>query len=40
MNKKKQIAIVTGGAKRIGASICRRLHKANINLIIHYKRIN
>ena len=37
MNKKKQIAIVTGGAKRIGASICRRLHKANIDLIIHYK---
>ena len=37
MNKRKQIAIVTGGAKRIGASICRRLHKANINLIIHYK---
>ena len=37
MNKKTQIAIVTGGAKRIGASICRRLHKSNINLIIHYK---
>jgi len=37
MNKKKQIAIITGGAKRIGASICRRLHKANIDLIIHYK---
>ncbi|MDC0183017.1 pteridine reductase [Nitrosomonadales bacterium] len=37
MNKKKQIAIVTGGAKRIGASISRRLHKANIDLIIHYK---
>ena len=37
MNKKKQVAIITGGAKRIGASICRRLHKANIDLIIHYK---
>ena len=37
MNKKKQVAIITGGAKRIGASICRRLHKANIDIIIHYK---
>jgi pteridine reductase len=37
MNKKKQVAIITGGAKRIGAAICRRLHKANIDLIIHYK---
>ena len=37
MNKKKQVAIITGGAKRVGAAICRRLHKANIDLIIHYK---
>ena len=37
MNKIKQVAIVTGGAKRVGAAICRRLHKANIDLIIHYK---
>tara|TARA_B100000795_G_scaffold69735_1_gene48620 strand:+ start:1281 stop:2030 length:750 start_codon:yes stop_codon:yes gene_type:complete len=37
MNKKKQVAIITGGAKRIGAAICRRLHKANIDIIIHYK---
>ena len=37
MNKKKQVAIITGGAKRIGAAICRRLHKANVDLIIHYK---
>ena len=37
MNKIKQVAIVTGGAKRVGEAICRRLHKANINLIIHYK---
>ena len=37
MNKKKQVAIITGGAKRIGAAICRRLHKASIDIIIHYK---
>jgi pteridine reductase len=37
MNKKKQVAIITGGAKRVGAAICRRLHKANVDLIIHYK---
>ena len=37
MNKKKQVAIITGGAKRVGAAICRKLHKANIDLIIHYK---
>jgi pteridine reductase len=37
MDKKKQIALVTGGAKRIGASICKRLHNANIDLMIHYR---
>ena len=37
MNKKKQVAIITGGAKRNGAAICRRLHKASIDIIIHYK---
>ena len=37
MSKKKQIAVVTGGARRIGAQICRRLHQANIDLVIHYR---
>ena len=37
MNKKKQVAIITGGAKRVGKAICQRLHKANIDLIIHYR---
>jgi len=37
MKNNKKVALVTGGAKRIGASICRRLHKSNINLIIHYR---
>ena len=33
----KKIALVTGGSKRIGASICEELHKSNINVMIHYK---
>ena len=37
MNKKKKVAIITGGAKRVGAAISRRLHKANIDIIIHYR---
>lgn len=37
MKSKKQVALVTGGAKRIGASICKRLHGADIDLIIHYR---
>jgi pteridine reductase len=28
--------VVTGGAKRVGAAICRRLHDAGANLAIHY----
>ena len=32
----KKIALVTGGSKRIGASICEELHKSNINVMIHY----
>lgn len=29
-------ALITGGAKRIGAEICRKLHKAGFNLAIHF----
>ncbi len=29
-------ALVTGGSKRLGAAICRALHKAGYNLLIHY----
>lgn len=28
--------LVTGGAKRVGAAICRRLHAAGANIVIHY----
>ena len=33
-------ALVTGGARRIGASIVNELHQAGMNVIIHYHRSN
>lgn len=29
--------LITGGAKRVGAAICRRLHAAGASLVIHYR---
>ncbi|MET0217112.1 MAG: pteridine reductase [Burkholderiales bacterium] len=29
--------LITGGAKRVGAAICRRLHGDGANLMIHYR---
>jgi pteridine reductase len=29
--------LVTGGARRVGAAICRRLHAAGANIAIHYR---
>jgi len=31
-------ALITGGAKRIGAQITQTLHENNYNVIIHYRR--
>jgi len=31
-------ALVTGGARRVGAAICRRLHAAGANLVVHCNR--
>ena len=33
----QRVALVTGAAQRIGAEICRRLHAAGFNIIIHYR---
>ena len=33
-----KIALITGGAKRIGAQITQTLHENNYNVIIHYHR--
>lgn len=31
-----KVVLVTGGAKRVGAAICRRLHAAGAGLAVHY----
>lgn len=31
-------ALVTGGARRVGAAICRRLHAGGANLVVHCNR--
>ncbi len=31
-----KVVLVTGGAKRVGAAICRKLHAAGANLALHY----
>ena len=33
-----KIALVTGGARRVGAAICRRLHAAGANVVVHCNR--
>ncbi|MDC8446419.1 MAG: pteridine reductase [Nitrosomonas sp.] len=33
----KKVVLVTGGAKRVGAAICRRLHAQGAKLVIHYR---
>ena len=32
-----QVVLITGGAKRVGAAICRELHANGVQLMIHYK---
>lgn len=32
-----KVVLITGGAKRVGATICRELHAHGANLMIHYK---
>jgi pteridine reductase len=32
-----KVVLVTGGAKRVGAAVCRRLHAAGANLMLHYR---
>lgn len=31
-----KVAFITGGAKRVGAAICRKLHSEGFNLMVHY----
>ena len=32
-----RVVLITGGAKRVGAAICRRLHATGANLMLHYR---
>jgi pteridine reductase len=32
-----RIVLITGGGRRVGAAICRRLHAAGANLMLHYR---
>jgi pteridine reductase len=32
-----KVVLITGGAKRLGAAICRRLHSAGANVMLHYR---
>src|SRR5882672_2059479 len=32
-----KVVLVTGGAKRVGAAIARRLHREGANLMVHYR---
>ena len=32
-----KVVLVTGGAKRVGASICRRLHASGAQVAVHYR---
>ena len=32
-----KVVLVTGGAKRVGAAICRRLHAAGASVLVHYR---
>ncbi|HUF80611.1 MAG TPA: pteridine reductase [Burkholderiales bacterium] len=32
-----RVVLLTGGAKRVGAAICRRLHAAGASLLVHYR---
>lgn len=37
LNKKTKVALITGGARRIGACIAKTLHSQNINIVLHYR---
>lgn len=36
-SKSNPVALITGGAKRVGAAIARRLHGAGFDLALHYR---
>ena len=32
-----RVALVTGGARRVGAAICRRLHARGVDVMLHHR---
>jgi pteridine reductase len=38
MKSEFPVALVTGGSRRIGAAICRDLHKVGFNIVIHFNQ--
>jgi pteridine reductase len=36
INLQNKVVLITGGAKRVGAAICKELHAHGANLMIHY----
>jgi len=32
-----KVVLITGGARRVGAAICRRLHAAGASMVLHYR---
>ncbi|MES2182499.1 MAG: pteridine reductase [Pseudomonadota bacterium] len=37
INNTNKVVLITGGAKRVGAAICRKLHADGYKLMIHYR---
>ncbi|MGQ9426258.1 pteridine reductase [Gilvimarinus sp. F26214L] len=37
-HENKKVALITGGARRIGAEIARQLHRAGYRIVIHHNR--
>lgn len=37
MSLNGKVALITGGAKRVGAAISRRLHSQGCNIVLHYR---
>lgn len=35
--QENKVALITGGAQRVGATICQHLHAAGYNVLIHYR---
>lgn len=36
LNSESKVVLITGGAKRVGAAICRELHANGARLMVHY----